>query len=262
LLVVALGLAGCDAGETKLIGADYPAAACAVPPRAPPSSLGADPFYGKYLDGAGIPVLSSARVSDQALTSACVLVVRMASARADVRQTMMGQGMRVAVIARDEVTTDIPEYRNLYTTFPDGKWDELRGVGATLAIPVSSVGEENLLCLASDKYAGRSVLVQSFATAVLLGLEATDATFEPRLQAAYDATVAAGRWKDTFALLNPIEYYVEGVEDWFEADIEASPANGTHNEINTRPELVDYDPALAALVAETMPDDGWRPRCR
>jgi hypothetical protein len=252
---------GCDAGETKLIGADFPAAACGVKPGPPPASLGTGPFYGKYLDGAGIPVLSSPRVSDEALTSACVLVVRMASARADVRQTMVGQGMRVAVIARGEVTTDIPEYRNLYTTFPDGKWDELRGVGATLAIPVSSVGEENLLCLANDKYAGRSVLVQSFATAVLLGLKATDAAFEPRLQAAYDAAVAAGRWTNTFAQRNPIEYYVEGVEDWFEADIEASPANGTHNEINTRPELAAYDPVLSALVAETMPDDGWRPRC-
>ena len=34
-----------------------------------------------------------------------------------------------------------------------------------------------------------------------------------------------------------------------------------HNEINTRAELRAYDPTLAALVAETMPDDAWRPKC-
>jgi hypothetical protein len=262
VLAIVAGLASCDAGETKIIGADFPAAACAVTPAAPPASLGAAPFYGKVLDANGIPVLSSAEVSDAALVSACVIVVRMAGARDDVRRTMIGQGMRVVVLARGEVTTDVPEYSDLYTTFPTGRWDELRGVGATLATPVSSAGEENLLCLPNDKYAGRTIMVQTFATAMLLGLEATDAAFAARLQAAYDAAMAAGLWRDTFAAANPIEYYVEGVEDWFEADIEASPADGTHNEINTRAELRAHDPALADLVAESMPDDGWRPGCR
>ncbi len=261
VLAVVAALAGCDAGETKLIGADFPAAGCAVTPAPPPAAVTVDPFYGKYLDAGGIPVLSSSQASDEALVSACVIVVRMGSARDDVRRTMIGQGMRVVVLARGEVTTDVPEYSDLYTTFPMGRWDELRGVGATLGTPVSSAGEENLLCLPNDKYAGRTIMVQTFATAVLLGLEATDAAFGGRLQTAYDAALAAGLWRDTFAATNPIEYYVEGVEDWFEADIEASPANGTHNEINTRAELRGYDATLAGLVAETMPDDRWRPRC-
>jgi hypothetical protein len=257
----ALAFAACDAGKTKIIGADHPAAQCAVGPGPPPAGLGADPFYGKYLDGNGIPVLASPRVSDEALVSACVIVVRMASLRDDVRQAMIGQGMRAGIVGRDEVTTDLPEYRDLDTRFPGVDWDALRGVGATLGIPVSSAGEENLLCLAGDKYRGRSVMVQSFATAVLLGLEAVDATFAPRLQAAYDAALAAGLWAGTFARANPIEYYVEGVEDWFEADVEASPPDGTRNEVNTRADLLAYDPTLAALVAESMPDDGWRPGC-
>jgi hypothetical protein len=255
---IAVG-AGCDAGETKLIGADYPAAMCDVPPRTPPSRF--DSFYGKYLDANGIPVLSSSDVSDVALTQACVIAARMLSARDDVRQAMMGQQEQVVVIGRNEVTTNIPEYRNLYSMFPGQDWDQLRGVGATLMIPVSSAGEENLLCHAGDSFKGESILVQTFATAVLLGLESADGTFDSRLQAAYDAALNADLWRDTYAAVNTIEYYAEGVQDWYDANGEATPPDGTHNQVNTRAELRSYDPTLAGLVQETVPDDAWRPKC-
>jgi hypothetical protein len=257
----AAAMSGCDAGTTKQLGGDYPAASCETTPTdAPP---GIDPFYEKYLDGNGIPVLASAAVSDQALETACIIVVRMLSRRDDVRQAMIGQQMRVAVIGTNEKTTDMPDYRNLYAMFPNGDWDNQRGVGATLLIPVSSAGEENLLCLQNDKFGGEMILVQTFATAVLLGLEDADSTFDSRLRAAYDAGVRnGGLWRDTYAAVNQIEYYAEGVQSWFDANPSVSPPDGTHNDVNTRAELRAYDPALAALVQETMPDDSWRPKCR
>jgi hypothetical protein len=258
-LAAAGSLGGCDAGTTKIIGTDYPAPTCAVV-AAPPA--GVDSFYQKYRDANGIPVLSSAAVADTAIASACVVVVRMLSARDDVRQAMIAQQMRVGVIARNEVTTDLPEYRNLYQIFPnDDDWDALRGVGATLLIPVSSAGEENLLCLDDDPNAGENVLVHTFATAVQLGLEAVDSTFAARLQAAYDGATAAGLWQGTMAMEDTIQYFAEGVEDWFDTSPDVSPPNGVHNEINTREELQAYDPDLASLVKESMPTDGWRPQC-
>src|SRR5206468_9701340 len=139
---------GCDDRATSYIGADWPAAACEVTPAAPPAALRADPFYAKYLDANGIPVLASARPADSALQQACRIVVHVTGARDDVRGAMAAAGMRVAVIARDEHTTSIPEHRDLYTAFPGTDWDATtRGVGATRARPVSSCGEENLLCL-------------------------------------------------------------------------------------------------------------------
>jgi hypothetical protein len=259
-VVVAVGaLAGCDAGDTKIIGAQYPAAMC-MTALAPPA--GVDAFYTKYRDANGIPVLSSGVVQDEALEAACIVVVRMLSARDDVRQAMIALQMRVAVIGRNQVTTTMPEYRNLYQMFPmDDDWDMLRGVGATRLIPVSSAGEENLLCLADDSYAGENNLVHTFATAVLLGLEDADATFDARLQAAYDAARSAGLWQGTTVLKNPIQYFAEGVQDWFDAKPNVSPADGVHNEINTRGELQAYDPNLASLVEEGMPADAWRPKC-
>lgn len=256
---LAVCAAGCDAGKTKLIGADYPAAMCSVPVAAPPP--GTNAFYKKYLAANGIPVQSSGAVSDAAVSQACLIVAHMLSARDDVRAQLMAQQQRVTVLGVNEVTTEVPEYRNLYTIFPGQDWDKLRGVGATLMIPVSSAGEENVLCTGPDPFAGENVLVQTFATAVLLGATAVDATFDARLQAAYSDAMNAGKWQNTYAATNPIEYYAEGVQDWFDANPNVSPPDGTHNDVNTRAELRAYDPTLAALIAETMPDDGWRPSC-
>src|SRR6188768_677040 len=88
VLAAAVSLAGCDAGRTKIIGADYPVPSCDVV-AAPPAGI--DPFYQKYRDANGIPVLASAAVADTAVASACVVVVRMLSARDDVRQRMIAQ---------------------------------------------------------------------------------------------------------------------------------------------------------------------------
>src|SRR6185503_19418330 len=109
-------------------------------------------------DADGIPVLASGAVADTAVVTACNIVMHMLSARADVRDAMIAQQQRVAIIGVDEFTTDIPEYANLYTMFPGGNWDRLRGVGATRQIPVASVGEENLLCLQDDVFAGETLL--------------------------------------------------------------------------------------------------------
>ena len=256
--VVLLAGAGCDAGTTKLLGSDY----CAVPVSAPPADLGADRFYAKYLDGDGIPVMASSMVDDKAVVAACQIVLHMVRKRQDVRDAMIRQHQSVTIIGVDEVTTDIPEYRNLYQMYPNSSdWDRLRGVGATTIIPVASVGEENMLCLQNDVFAGERLLVQTFATAVKLGVEAADNTFKSRIRAAWDAATSAGLWRNTYAAVNEIEYYAEGVQSWFDANPDVAQTDGTNGPINTRGELKAYDPALAALIAETMPDDTWRPTC-
>jgi hypothetical protein len=145
--------------------------------------------------------------------------------------------------------------------FPNQDWDRLRGIGATLQIPVSSVGEENLLCLPNDPFAGEQILVQTFATAVLLGVDDADNTFDSRLRAAYDAATSAGLWRNTYAGANVIEYYAEGVQSWFDANLDVAQADGNNGPINTRGELKVYDPALADLIAETMTDDKLPASC-
>ena len=160
-----------------------------------------------------------------------------------------------------EVTTDVPEYRNLYQMFPGQDWDNLRGVGSTLLIPVASAGEENLLVPR-----GRLVRRRKHPGADVRHVRAArprgaDSTFDARLDAAYRAAVDADKWRDTYARTNAIEYFAVGVQVWFDARPNVSPPDGNHNEINTRAELRSYDPTLAALIGEVMPDDAWRPKC-
>jgi hypothetical protein len=207
-------------------------------------------------------VLASSAVDDKALVAACEIVKHMVRMRKDVRDAMMQQHQSVAIIGVGEVTTDIPEYSMLYKMYPNSSdWDRLRGVGATTIIPVSSVGEENMLCLPNDPFAGERLLVQTFATAVKLGVEQADNTFKSRIRAAFDAATSAGLWRNTYAGANDIEYYAEGVQSWFDANPDVAQTDGTNGPINTRGELKVYDPALASLIAETMPDDSWLPTC-
>ena len=246
-----LGAGACDGGKTEYMGAHAPFAGCAGSPSAPPAALGLPAFYAKYLDGYGTPVVSSAAVADQALLAACRITGEMVSLRADVRQALGANHLHVAVVGTGEVTTDIPEYADLYTAFPGTDWNTLRGIGATRVRPVASAGEENLLCLPSDVFAGQSVLVWVLAHALRdLGIVDVDTQFRSRVQSAYDAAMSNGLWAGT---KDVDDYWAAGAQAWFGA-ITGGPAA-------SRAELLTYDPPLAALLATWLPADAWNPSC-
>jgi hypothetical protein len=97
-----------------------------------PADLGAPAFYSKYTDAAGIPVISSPAVPDNALTQACLAVTRMLAKRADILAKMVDNGARVAIIARDEGLHDLPELADL-----SSDWVNTRGIGATSTRPLT-----------------------------------------------------------------------------------------------------------------------------
>jgi hypothetical protein len=137
-----------------------------------------------------------------------------------------------------------------------------RGLGATLDRPAVSAAEENVLCYSSDRYRGESILVHEFSHAIFnIGIELHEPAMNNRLQAAYEAAIAAGKFTNTYAATNRDEYWAEGAQDWFDTNIIAIPSNGIHNEIHTREQLLAYDAQLAALLAEVFGDGPWRYRC-
>ena len=73
--------------------------------------------------------------------------------------------------------------------------------------------------------------------------------FDRALRHLFEQARAQGRFENTYAAENYMEYWAEGVQSWFDANLEAIPTNGVHNQVNTRGELAAYDPALAALVS-------------
>ena len=61
----------------------------------------------------------------------------------------------------------------------------------------------------------------------------------------------AGLWKGKYASVNHHEYFAEGVQSWFDNNREN---DHDHNHVNTRAELLEYDPGLAAICREVFGD--------
>jgi hypothetical protein len=226
---------------------------------APPDSLNLDSFYKKYLDASGIPVISSAKVPDEALYAVQKTVNEMMSMRKDVLAKMIENKMRIAIMATSEVTKDMPEYKTLEEEEgSDRTWNDDRGTGATLDRPLSSCAEENVLCYGkgNDPYYREDILIHEFAHGIhALGIVFVDPGFDDELTRALEDAKSKGLWKKTYAISNISEYFAEGVQCWFDVNDEASPANGIHNEINTREELKKYDPALYDIIKRYFKED-------
>jgi cyclophilin family peptidyl-prolyl cis-trans isomerase len=212
------------------------------------------PFYQKSLMVGALPVVGSDQLSDAALREAAWIVGHMLAGRDDILEAMADQGVRLAVMAWNEFTTDIPEHRALK---PAVYWDRrARGLGATPEAPAVSGAEENLLGFPGDPYEAENILIHELAHAIHgMGMNRVDPTFDERLRAAYETAKDGGLWAGTYAVTDPSEYWAEGVQSWFDDNREN---DSLHNHVNTRSELKEYDPALAALCAEVLGDGEWR----
>jgi len=247
-----------------LIASDPPIAAAKRPAAVPEdlrTRLNLSSFYQKHLDAGGLPVLGSAKVSDNALAEAAWIIHQMLDGRDDILRAMAKQNVRAVVMAVDEYTSDVPEHAHMR---PKLFWDRrARGLGATPRAPVVSGAEENLLGCPRDPYPGENIFLHEFAHAIHgTGLNQVDPTFDGRLRTAYQTAMDRGLWRNTYAATNRHEYWAEGVQSWF--DDNAQP-DALHNDVRTRVRLKEYDPGLAALCKEVFGDKPWRyvrPRLR
>ena len=217
-------------------------------------ALKLDPFYKKHVDAKGFAVLSSEKVSDEALLEAAFLINQMLADREDVRQALIKNKVRFAVMAPTEMTTDIPEHSDLK---PKDYWDKrARGLGATRQRPAVSCGEENLLNLKGDRYAKENILVHEFGHAIHeMGINSLDPKFDGRLKEIYQRAMDKGLWKGTYAATNHKEYWAEGVQSYFDTN---APPNRDHNDVNTREKLDKYDPELFGIIDEAFKQSKWR----
>jgi uncharacterized RmlC-like cupin family protein len=212
------------------------------------------PFYRKYVDVGGVPIVASAKVSDFALLEARFIVQQMIGHRPEILAAIARNNVRLAVMAPTELTTDIPEHSDLT---PKDYWDvRARGLGATEARPAVSCAEENLLNYPGDPYPAENILIHEFGHVIHeRGMNTVDPTFDGRLQSAYAAAKRTGLWKNTYAGTNYHEYWAVGVQAWFDAGREN---DADHNFVNTRAEMKSYDGKLAALLEEVLGDGDWR----
>lgn len=244
-----------DQTDAQLIGDKEAAPGSTEEPNAftitePPAYLKLNEFYKKHVSANGYPVVGSAKVNDYALKEAAFIVNIMLAKRPDVKEAMVKGKSRLVVMAHTEFTTDVPEHSGQTPKlFRDRR---ARGLGGSQTDPVSSCAEENVLGFQGDPYSAESILIHEFAHAIhLRGMVAVDKTFDQRLKTTYDAALKKGLWLGKYAGNNHHEYFAEGVQSWFNDNREN---DHDHNHVNTRKELREYDPGLAAICEEVFRD--------
>jgi hypothetical protein len=127
-----------------------------------------DPFFDKYTDAQGIPVVASSDVPDRGLLVAQDVILHMLQETPSIQQHIIDEGYKLGVMADTDSTMDIPWYRDLEK--PDGVDEEMtaaeywnqraRGLGGDEV----TCAEENILGYPGTKYFGENILVHELAT--------------------------------------------------------------------------------------------------
>jgi hypothetical protein len=209
-------------------------------------------FYKKSIDVKGMPVVASGEVADEALRRTYEIVTHVLAGRPDIVQAMVEQGMYLIIIGKDQVYTDMPEYRN--SRNPDFQNERVRGTGG---FP-TSFGEENLLSLPLDRYDDESIGVHEFCHAIDSTLRRLDPSWNDRRMAAYQNATEKGLFKATYAGSNPAEYWAEIAQCYFDNN---RVNNWNHGPIGRREQLKQYDPMGYELCRTTFnlsPEQDWR----
>jgi hypothetical protein len=265
LIPLALIVSASLAAQSKPLISDYLAANIGTPP----AELKLDPFYTKYTDALGIAVTSSAKVPDAALLVARDIVIHMLARRADLREYMAANGYRIGVMAQTEMTTDVPEHRNLkkpqitdqrvtegerknydrIAAMTDKQyWDSrARGLGGKL----TTCAEENLLGYPGTRYYGENITVHEFSHAIHSAIKQVDAKLAEEILAAYKDAMSKGMWKGQYGSTNQNEYWAEATQTWFWSNFEFPEGDRM---IQTPDDLKQYDPKIYELLGRVYPD--------
>ena len=204
-------------------------------------------FFSKRLDYHGIPIKAHEVVVDEALQAAYVRLDGMLRHQPVLLANLVTNRVALHIIGRDQVTTDLPEWRHdkgkpLEEYGGLTRDQRTRGMGGRLV----SCGEENLLKLEKDKYRGRDICVHEFAHAVRnYGM---NREVREKFDAQYKRSIDKGLWVKGYAAVNPDEFFAE-LSMWY---------FGTHGDMNMvepKPEdgpegLKKYDPEAFALFEE------------
>ena len=209
-------------------------------------------FYAKHIDVKGMPVVAAGVVDDLALQRTYTIVTRMLAGRPDILQAMVRNRMYLIIIGKDQVYTDMPEYRNHPN--PAFQNERVRGTGGR----PTSFGEENLLTLPIDRYDDESIGVHEFCHTIDGALRSMDSTWTERRNAAFRSARAKGLYENAYAGSSAGEYWGEVCQTYFDTQ---RVNNWNHTFVGTREQLRDYDPegyALARTVFNLTPETDWR----
>ena len=202
-------------------------------------------FFAKRLDYEGIAIKAPTNVVDEALFAAYGRLSMMLSNLPSVRVKLRSAGAELHIIGRDQVTTDLPEWRHDKGKRLDEyhgltRDERTRGMGGLL----TSCGEENLLRLENDHYRGRDICVHEFAHNILG--QGASRTVREKVREQLRRSLDGGLWVGSYGGSNHDEFFAE-LSMWY---------FGTHGDLgmkgskpgNGRAGLKAYDPEAFTLL--------------
>ncbi len=202
-------------------------------------------FFGKELKYYAIPIKAAPVVSDAALVEAYRRLDRLMKNLPNVRANLATAGAELHIIGNDQVTSDLPEHRELKGKKLDYYGgltvdERTRGLGGLL----TSCGEENLLDLPTDRYKGRDICIHEFAHNVQDS--GTSDAVRTKIREQFEKSTKKGLWKGAYAATNEHEFFAELTMWYF----------GTHGDMNMegakpaagKQGLLDYDPEAYRLL--------------
>jgi hypothetical protein len=247
---------------------------------APPARLGIDPYYTKFTWAREFTVVGR-EASDEALLKANDTIRKMFAYRHDILKALIADGVMVVVLGPREQLSDLPELKKAAVKNLDYTARFLDYSPDTKLLVVS---QENVLGDPCDPYTTECQVIRVLAGALYhvtgtrpvdpdwehrgrnvqqyeLRVQRMDIRFDEKLKKTYEDAMTRGAWKGTAAIHNRVEYWTQGVLAYFDAVGSGAPPNDAGHPIATREALEEYDPALFALVKETMAYEGkvdWR----
>lgn len=215
----------------------------------------------------GIEILAGEDVDPEAVSELADRMYNMLLLQPEYAAAIAEYPIGIRIMATGQSISKLPEFDQIYFHHPGIDWRRLgRSFSGTEIIPYAAFSEENLLCDEKDVYQGEDIFLREFAiTMRRYGMGAVDKTTSQAIEQAYGVAIAEGKWKNTLAEINAEQYWAEGVQSFFNANLENNDEErepiSSHNSVNTREELREYDRSLWAIAMSIFGDTEWSPSC-
>ncbi len=203
----------------------------------PPPHLNADPYYRKYLDARGIPILAPESVADEELRRAQATLFGMVADRPHLLDVLASQNTRVLLYDRDKGgLSQLPEFADYSDSKFAGVWGET-SYGGAVAAP------------AMTTYHCNETLIHEIAHALdyAIRIHEWETNREPEFKQArnqaYLSAMDAGLWAGYESTLSH-EYWAEMVVHWLRPDLFRTQFGLS--------DLSEYDGKAARLIERYM----------
>ena len=203
-----------DANDVRGAWSERVAAVLSTQFPPPPSSLGLNLFFQKYLEVGGIIVVAPSEVSDEQMVRSRGVISGMLKNRSDLIQFLADNDTRISIHGSGGNAADLAT-----------------GWVARVAL--------------EDPHCG--VLIHELAHLIHFAIrrQSDGQQFETRLTVAYQAALKSGLWERLYAATNTVEYWAETVRFWFQ-EFMPYPLDANFSNLSA------YDPEIAKLIEEAF----------